>query len=482
MQIDDRWQALLPEGFQHEGRIQTTGPVKVFRNSNDNYPRGMAPTAERITSRGMIPGIWFMPFAGNYRHPWFDPEIFATNPDGTPFHDSRWSGTCLDISDPAAREFVAQRVRRIHGWGYRYFKLDGMHTGAPSHNIYVNTGYREDTFPDSRLDDPDWTHIEAYRRGLEIVRENAPDTFILGCNVSQNMVSMGPAFGLIDAMRIGPDNGGAGRGRWGAVKVGAWHGTNLYFLNGRVWHNDPDPVYVRESNPLHKARLMCSWVAVSGSMLTVSYQFEELPDERLDLLKRTMPGPGIPGRPVDLFEADQARIWLLTDTRRNVRRDVIGLFNWNEKEPLEIVYEMGRLGLDPKATYIAFDYWAEEFIEPIQGTLQLTVPAGSCRVLAVRPEASHPQLVSTSRHIAQCMVDVLEENWDPTTLTLSGKSRVVDGDPYELRIALPAKGQWRLRKASAGGKKLVPGEPSDVGLRLGFTPEKSRVVEWSLRF
>ena len=59
----------------------------------------------------------------------------------------------------------------------------------------------------------------------------------------------------------GDDNGSAGRGDWKAVKKGAWHGSTLYFLNGRVWHNDPDPVYVRESNSLNKAQLMCSWGA-----------------------------------------------------------------------------------------------------------------------------------------------------------------------------------------------------------------------------
>jgi hypothetical protein len=482
MQIDDRWQAILPKGFVHEGKIQKTGPIKVFVDANENYPRGMAHTADMIASHGMIPGIWFMPFAGNYQNPYFDHDIFAKNPDGSPFHDGRWSGTCLDLSRPKAQAFLTDRVKRIYDWGYRYFKLDGMHTGAPSHNIYVHKEYREDTFPDSRLQDPNTTHIEAYRKGLEIVRNNAPDTFVLGCNVSQNLISMGPAFGLIDAMRIGPDNGGAGRGNWNAVRVGAWHGSTLYFLNGRVWHNDPDPVYVRESNPLPKARLMCSWVAVSGSMLTTSYQFADLPPDRLDLLKRTLPGHGLLGRPADLFEGDQPRIWLLTDTRRNVRRDVIGLFNWVETEPAEIVYDMDKLGLESDATYVAFDFWEQKFIEPIRGTLRQTLPGGTCRVLAVRPAADHPQLLSTSRHIAQCTVDVLEETWDPASKTLAGISRVVAGDPYELRIAFPSDSTWKVDGASAGAEEMTVVKASPQGIRLQFTPATSDDVEWEIRF
>lgn len=50
------------------------------------------------------------------------------------------------------------------------------------------------------------------------------EVFILGCNVSQNMRTLGASFGLVDAMRIGPDNGPS----WEALKRGPWHGTNRY--------------------------------------------------------------------------------------------------------------------------------------------------------------------------------------------------------------------------------------------------------------
>lgn len=483
MQIDDHWQAMLPAGFQHEGKIKKTGPIKVFTDSNQNYPRGMAHTAKMMDGHGMVAGIWFMPFAGNFRHPYFDRDLYATNPDGSPFHDARWSGTCLDLSNPKTQAFVAGRVKRIYDWGYRYFKLDGMHTGAPSYNIYVHKGWRDDTLPDSRLKKPAWTQVQAYRKGLEIVREQAPDTFVLGCNVSQNMISMGPAFGLIDAMRIGPDNGSAGRGNWGAVKKGAWHGSTLYFLNGRVWHNDPDPVYVRASNPINMARLMVSWVAVTGSMLTTSYQFADLPDERLDLLKRTMPGHGLLGRPVDLFETDQPRIWVLTDDRRPVRRQVIGLFNWEEKKPLDIDYALDRMGLDAKTTYVGFAFWSKQFVPPFKGRLKKVMPGASCEVLAVRPAAAHPQLISTSRHIAQCMVDVLSESWDAEKRCLSGKSRVIAGDRYELRIALPAGGKWPVKSVQLNGQDgKTDIQATHGGVRIAWTPDKTGDVSWEVRF
>jgi hypothetical protein len=479
MQIDDKWQAILPKGFKHEGRIPTTGPIKVFVDTKSNYSKGMAHTAKKITSHGMVAGIWFMPFAGNLNNPYFGKEIFAKNADGTPFHDKRWSGTCIDMTNPKAQKFVYDRIKRIYDWGYRYFKIDGMHTGIPSYNIYVHTGYKKQNMGKANLHDPHTTLVQAYRKGLGILRDAAPGTFVLGCNVSQNMISMGPAFGLIDAMRIGPDNGGAGGGNWGAVTKGAWHGSNLYFLNGRIWHNDPDPVYVRQSNPTERARWMCSWLAVSGAMHTSSEQYSRLPAERLDILQRCLPGHSLPARPVDLFETNQPRIWLVQNDRLNV----VGLFNWKEKQNAEFDYDMAKLGLDGKTTYTAFDFWANKFVGPVQGTMKQILPGGTCRILALKPQADHPQLLSTSRHITQGLIDVLYEKWDAGRKTLSGKSRVVGGDSYEMRIALPSKGSWKAASASSSdGAEIKIGAAAADGLRVTIDSPKDTDVAWSVTF
>ena len=477
MQIDDHWQTIRPKGFTYEGKIKTTGPIKVFADVKPNYSKGMAHTAKMMASHGMTAGIWFMPFAGNLRHPYFDKEIYAQNLDGTPFHDARWSGTCLDSTSPKGEAFIRQRVKRIYDWGYRYFKIDGMHTGLATYNIYVNKEYKNKDFGKVKLHDPDKTQVQAYRKCLRLVQEAAPEAMVLGCNVSQNMRSMGPAFDMIDAMRIGPDNGGAGRGHWGSVTKGAWHGTNLYFLNNRVWYNDPDPVYVRKSNPVESARWMCSWLAVSGGMHTSSEQYSTLPPERLDILKRCLPSHECPSRPVDLFETSKPRIW----RAHNDRLSVIGLFNWDEKKPAEIDYDMGRLGLDNTKTYAGFDFWAKKFVKPFSGLLKQTLPGGTCRILAVRELTDHPVLVSTSRHITQGLIDVLDEKWAPATKTLSGTSKVVAGDPYELRIALPAGGKFTPTSATCGDRKMKIDE-AEGGVEIRITPEKSETVEWSVTF
>ena len=172
----------------------------------------MKAAADNLRRLGLTPGIWFMPFAGTYirsRSSQSHQDWFAKTADGKPF-ETAWGGTCLDMTQPGAREYLRGVVHRIaHEWGYRLFKMDGLWTGTATRQMYVNNGYKDDQHRRGRLHDPDKTqHRGLPRRAEAGPRETAgPDVFLLGCCVPQNMRSFGGAFGLLDAMRIGPDTG-----------------------------------------------------------------------------------------------------------------------------------------------------------------------------------------------------------------------------------------------------------------------------------
>jgi len=479
IQIDDGWQA----------GVKDNGPRKDFttHRADGPYPSGMRPTAEKLSQLGLTPGIWFMPFAGTWDDPFFADKqyLFATK-DGKPF-EVHWGGTCFDITNPQTREYVQSVARRIgREWGYRYFKLDGLWTGMATDILYVNTGFKDDRLGETVLHDPEKTHVEAYRDGLKLVREAAgDDVYLLGCNVAQNMRTLGASFGLVDAMRIGPDNGRT----WPQMCRGPFSGSNLYFLHGRVWHNDPDPIYVRNDVPLEHARTLVSWVTLTGQLNASSEDYKALAPDRVHLLQRSMPAHGLKPRPVDLFEQKIARIWLLMDDRREPRRDVVGLFNWEEKEPAHIACPVERIGLPRADHYVGFDYWADEFIGPFGGALASDLPPASCRILAIRPISAQPQVIGTSRHITQGIPDLLAERWDASNRTLSGVSRVVAHDAYELRIAAMGNaGPWRVATASISGEDSrirptikVVGQ-DDWRIRVRVDSSESQEVHWSLRF
>ncbi len=473
IQIDDLWQV----------GIKDNGPKKNFTTyaPKGPYPSGMKKAADNISQFGLVPGIWFMPFAGNYKDPYFKDhqDWFVKNAEGKPY-DTVWGGTCLDMTNPAAQEHVRGIVQRIaHDWGYRLFKMDGYWTGSATKQIYVNDGYKEDGMGDAEFFNPDKTNIEALRDGTKLVRQAAgPDVFLLGCCVSQNMRSFGGTFGLLNAMRVGPDTGG---------NIGSLQGSRLWFLNGRVWWNDPDCVFVRKSMTLDRARLNATWTAISGQLFYTSDWMPETPAERLDIVKRCIPAHGLPARPVDVFESSVAKVWLLTDTRQTVRRDVVALYNWSDKTD-NLSLKTDRIGLPPAPEYVAFDFWADQFVAPFRDTITASLPANSCRILAVRPVSTVPQLLSTSRHVTQGIVDVTDERWDEARSVLCGVSKVVANDRYELRIVLPVgEKSWRSAEVILSASDTAAGvkatfQQDGPKLRVALNSPTSREVKWALRF
>jgi len=475
VQIDDRWQA---------GQT-TNGPRKQFTDYDPlgPYANGLRPVAGRIRELGLTPGLWFMPFAGTLDDPYFADKqyLFARGTNGRPY-DTPWGGTCLDLTNPRTQEYVSLIARRfVQEWGFKYFKMDGLWTGTAAAQQYINNGYKRDDLGQAAVYDSSVTPIEAYRNGLKIIRQAAgDDVFLLGCCVAQNMRSFGGSFGLVDAMRIGPDNWPT----WDQMKRGPWHASNRYFLHGRVWYNDPDPVYLRDSVPLEQARALCSWVAISGSLNVCSDWLPGLPTERLDLLKRILPHHQLMARPVDIFETDLANVWILSDSRSKPERHVVGLFNWSEEDTLHVKYPVARLGLESKLTYAAFDYWSNKFLPVVSRELQCDVPPASCRVIALRALGQNPVVVSTSRHVTQGIVDLASETW--TRGEMKGRSYVVAGDPYELRLAVPgSKGRFRrVADAAVQGlsRSAVTVHQEGATVRIKFIPVATGEVSWSLKF
>lgn len=249
--------------------------------------------------------------------------------------------------------------------------------------------------------------------------------------------------------------------RFGDPSVTEPGDSRLYFLYGRVWRGEaPVPFRVADGSPEQAART-ASWFALTGRPFAVADWLPGLDDRRIDILRRTMRPHDLRSvRPVDYFDASpKAAVWHLTTPSSNrpeiTRRDVVGLFNWNESEPTQIELETARIGLPEAKEYVAFDYWGNALIGPFGDRLSVELKPAGCVVLAVRPVGDRPMLLSTSQHVTQGVVDVVEENWDPATKTLFGTSRVIAGDDYELRIYDPAKKELRR-------ETLKPTETSDA--------------------
>lgn len=470
VQIDDGWQA---------GDSKGNGPNKNFtaHRTGGPFSSGMRKTAETLKSFGLMPGIWFMPFAGTYNDPWFEfhQDWFVKNENGE-IYDTDWGGSSLDLTHPEVKNYLRSMVTRFSNeWGYRYFKMDGLYTGLAAQQNYINSGYKEDHFGDARFYNPEKTNVEAYRDGLKLIRSAVgKDVFLLGCTVTQNMRSYAASFGLLDAMRIGPDNNSSWKEWLGASPV---YGSRHYFLNGRIWYNDPDASYVRSTLSLNEARTVASWTAITGQLITNSDWIPDLPAERIEILKRTMPAHHAIARPVDLFENNLPRVW----TVHSSNRDLVGFFNWDDKNLNENIL-LNKLRLNHDKTYVGFDYWQNEFISPFQEKLQVNLKSHESKIIAIRELLKRPFVLSTNRHVTQGIIDILSESWDEKTKTLQGESQVIGGDIYELRVVVPDK--WKLTQPIVTNDSVIITASPKEGMlqRIQIESPISQKVNWSLKF
>lgn len=234
-----------------------------------------------------------------------------------------------------------------------------------------------------------------------------------------------------------------------------------------------------------RAKLLPSYVALSGQFFLSSDWLPDLSADRIEIMKRTMASHNGIARPVDAFDKFLPEIWLASDQKTGTERNVIGLFNW-KTAPQTIGCSLKWAGLSDGKPYYAFDFWDNKPLSDIENSFSYELPSESCRIIAVRAKSGHPVVVSTSQHVTQGMIDLLNEDWKEGTL--SGTSKLIAGDTYELRIAgLNDGANWTIAKASLMEKpddatiEVLP-QTEKGWLRVVIKSPKSRDVKWQLRF
>ena len=100
----------------------------------------------------------------------------------------------------------------------------------------------------------------------------------------------------------------------------------------------------------------------------------------------------------------------------------------------------------------------------------------------VTASSEAPNVISTSRHILQGAVDLLARTWNGN---LSGISRVVADDAYELRITLPDG--FKISSVELSPEDQTAGvtvtQSESPGLaRVTLHPQTSRDVKWIIHF
>ncbi len=271
-------------------------------------------------------------------------------------------------------------------WGFDYVKIDFIYAGAVD-------GIRHD---------PELTRAQAYRRGLEAVREAVGERFILGCGNP-----MGPSVGLVDGSRVSPDvmpywlpvgrSPDSARSRMSEPSAlnAIRNSINRWWMHGRLWQNDPDCLLARDSETAltpDEARALATVIAMSGGMVLDSDDLTRLSEERRDWLSMLLPPYGKPALPLDLFETDPPRtLELDCGTHR-----ILGVFNWGD-EPVK-----ARVPLPAEPSHL-FDAWVGDGLGLRRDEMNLEISPHGCRLLAVRPVGGRLQYGGSERRLPRLL-------------------------------------------------------------------------------
>lgn len=456
VQIDDGWQGL---GGRDGGRDWT-------HVNPDHFPNGMADLAAYIKSAGLKPGIWLAP------HGQSNPKVVEANPDtfllrtnGQSASDT-WEGRyLLDPTTPQAHKYFRDLFQQLAEWGYDYFKIDGQ-------PIVVDEYRARKQFMKTPSDDAPGL----YRSTLDDIRSViGPDRYLLGC---WGIPLEGA--GIMNGSRTGGDIVLG----WGGFNVSLQATLRYYFLHNIVWYCDPDVLVVRDPLTLDQARVWATLQGLTGQALMSSDRLMDLSPDRVELLKRVYPATDI--RPMDLFPAERnKRIWDLKINHLGRNYDVAGVFNFNERSTERTMLSWQDLGLPSDQLFHVFDFWNAEYLGAWRGGLSVAVPPTSCRVLTLVPCGDRIELVSTSRHITQGWIDLLDTSSNDSGTKQKGASQAVQDDPYEIRFAFPPGTNFAVKTATArgpSGELQVRISNHQQWASIAFTSPKSGPVVWEADF
>ncbi len=476
----------------------------------EKFPHGPKWLTDYIKSKGLRAGIWIVPnsYAGAVeQHPdWY----LRYKRDGKIILD--YETPTLDDTNPQVIDFLKKEFTTLDDWGFDYYKFDGEH----DYLKYI-PGVDLDKVADKSRDP-----IEVYRQRLKAIRDvMGPHRFIEGCPAGAPLDGIGYFNSYFNGQDVYNNWQGMynlfssinGNAFLNHLVVYVMPGEGMELLppmtpEEAARHRHPlviETARTRETpltgfgTTLPEARTVVTYVALTGVAYPMASVMPELPAERVQLLKQTL--PTMPILPIDLFSRGTDAKWdtfkrttpdnyihnypEILDVKVNAPSgiyDVAALTNWRSSAANRELSFEDKLGLDSHAPYVAFDFWAQKLLGVFNGKIALTIAPHDTRALLIHPLENHPQLVGTSRHITGAY-SIQHVEWDPARSSLQGMSETVSGDDYTLWIYVP-KGTSvaQVRARTKGGAAIpVRHELSGNSLRMTFTGQ-AEPVQWEAGF
>lgn len=444
----------------------------------ERFPRGLKPLVDEIHRRGMTAGLVIDAFAAPAdaptarEHPdWFVAPVASAAPllgDGV---------RILDVTVPGAYEYARDLFARAGGeWGF-----DVVEEARPVFPLVFGEGYSS-----TRL-----TRLDVVRTGLQAVKE--------GLGTGRYYMGAAPASATgrqADIQRMGRETAPVwdtsdDAPAWGARQSLTYAARNYYFAP-YLWYPfagaayfDSETVRARWDVPaegalsIEQSRAWLTALAMGGGVVRVGNPVSTLGPAELDILRRLLPTPMWPARPVDMFESAPPRIWSLQMRTPAGPWNLAGVFNWNTAQIDRVSVSLVDLGLNPDGLYAVYDFWRDQYLGIAQSRLNVEVAPGGVRLLAFRPYEKRPIFLSASHHFTQGATDISSLEWDGSKRELRGVIEAVPGIDYRLRLLVPE--EMNAVEATVTGTECALERDGEVAT-LGFRVETAGPTAWRVRF
>jgi len=396
---------------------------------NEKFPSPPAQLATKIREAGMEPGLWLAPFLVSRAS-----DLYKKHPDwilrtkrGTPvvaFFHPQWKGLfihALDTSHPQVLSWLEDTFRKVvRDFGFSYLKLDFLYAAS---------------LPGERYDKKA-TGTSALRKGLETVRKAAgDDAYILGCGCP-----LGPAVGVVDAMRISPDIDAGWTNKYTDLLTGVPIGpgaknclrNNLARLpmQGRLWQNDPDCLVLRGGLTRDEVQSEITVAYASGGLAFLSEDLASLAPEMVEWFQKLLPPSQAPFMALDLLKKGFPEKAVL----KNENSVLAAVFNF-QTDPRDLRLSLTELGLS--GFWHAFDFWEKRYLGAFAESIDLgKVGPHGVRYLRLVRSAESPRLLGTDLHMG---------------MGETGFRVNTDQNGIDVRASLPGKREGTIWAVFPGG-------------------------------
>jgi len=296
---------------------------------NRKFPSDLKEIADEIKKYGFIPGIWTAPFLSSIYTTLarYKQELFV------PSYIVKLYGPMVifDLTLPEVHKFLFETFRKMKESGFSFFKIDFL-----NQPLNIPSCFKDNTKG----------KIGAIREGIKTIRQAiGEESHLLACGAPLESV-----IGLADSTRITEDI----HNFWGHIKRNAIQISSQYWMNKKLWINDPDfaiircnettddkhlnRIYVKrkfisendywlsgdECN-LTELKTYLSLIYLSGGSIFLSDSIYRLNKNGIKILEKIIYPLNNSAIPIDLFYNKPPRIWM------NKKEKIIGIFNWEDE-------------------------------------------------------------------------------------------------------------------------------------------------------